>query len=65
MQKVLLTANRLPQPDTYPRFRQEGGQDFDNAVDNCKSPLTFLLCSDLRNNWFGCCCSVQSWDALS
>ncbi|NXU42123.1 AATF protein, partial [Drymodes brunneopygia] len=35
MQKVLMTANRLPQPDTYPRFRQEGGQDFDNAVDNC------------------------------
>ncbi|NXQ24458.1 AATF protein, partial [Alaudala cheleensis] len=35
MQKVLMTANRLPQPDTYPSFRQEGGQDFDNAVENC------------------------------
>ncbi|NXE87190.1 AATF protein, partial [Menura novaehollandiae] len=35
MQKVLVTANRLPQPDTYPRFREEGGQDFDNAVENC------------------------------
>ncbi|NWH40269.1 AATF protein, partial [Chloropsis hardwickii] len=35
MQKVLMTANRLPQPDTYPRFRKEGGQDFDNAVQNC------------------------------
>ncbi|NXQ56175.1 AATF protein, partial [Anthoscopus minutus] len=35
MQKVLMTANRLPQPDTYPRFKQEGGQDFDNAVENC------------------------------
>ncbi|NXI81700.1 AATF protein, partial [Rhipidura dahli] len=35
MQKVLMTANRLPQPDTYPRFRKEGGQDFDNAVENC------------------------------
>ncbi|NXP68571.1 AATF protein, partial [Chloropsis cyanopogon] len=35
MQKVLVTANRLPQPDTYPRFRKEGGQDFDNAVQNC------------------------------
>ncbi|NXH85074.1 AATF protein, partial [Edolisoma coerulescens] len=35
MQKVLLTANRLPQPDTYPRFKKEGGQDFDNAVENC------------------------------
>ncbi|NWI92059.1 AATF protein, partial [Pitta sordida] len=35
MQKALVTANRLPQPDTYPRFRQEGGQEFDNAVHNC------------------------------
>ncbi|NWI69864.1 AATF protein, partial [Todus mexicanus] len=35
MQKVLVTVNRLPQPDTYPIFRKEGGQDFDNAVENC------------------------------
>ncbi|NXO27575.1 AATF protein, partial [Cisticola juncidis] len=35
MQKVLMTANRMPQPDTYPRFKKEGGQDFDNAVENC------------------------------
>ncbi|NXA04766.1 AATF protein, partial [Sapayoa aenigma] len=35
MQKALVTANRLPQPDTYPRFREEGGQEFDNAVQNC------------------------------
>ncbi|NXG16209.1 AATF protein, partial [Grallaria varia] len=35
MQKALVTANRLPQPDTYPRFREEGGQQFDNAVENC------------------------------
>ncbi|NXC14247.1 AATF protein, partial [Corythaeola cristata] len=35
MQKALITANRLPQPDTYPIFRKEGGQEFDNAVENC------------------------------
>ncbi|NXU73570.1 AATF protein, partial [Oreotrochilus melanogaster] len=35
IQKALLTANRLPQPDTYPLFRREGGQEFDNAVQNC------------------------------
>ncbi|NXF31488.1 AATF protein, partial [Nyctibius bracteatus] len=35
MQKALVTANRLPQPDTYPSFRKEGGQEFDNAVENC------------------------------
>ncbi|TRZ14110.1 hypothetical protein HGM15179_012959 [Zosterops borbonicus] len=43
MQKVLLTANRLPQPDTYPSFRKEGGQDFDNAVENCCKTLEALL----------------------
>ncbi|NXE06538.1 AATF protein, partial [Lophotis ruficrista] len=35
MQKALVTVNRLPQPDTYPLFRKEGGQEFDNAVENC------------------------------
>ncbi|NXH14900.1 AATF protein, partial [Bucco capensis] len=35
MQKALLTANRLPQPDTYPAFKEEGGQEFDNAVEKC------------------------------
>uniref|UniRef100_A0A8C6J1G4 Uncharacterized protein n=1 Tax=Melopsittacus undulatus TaxID=13146 RepID=A0A8C6J1G4_MELUD len=34
MQKALMTVNRLPQPDTYPAFRKEGGQEFDNAVEN-------------------------------
>ncbi|KFV40119.1 Protein AATF, partial [Tyto alba] len=35
MQKALVTVNRLPQPDAYPAFRKEGGQEFDNAVENC------------------------------
>ncbi|NXJ73344.1 AATF protein, partial [Trogon melanurus] len=35
MQKALMTANRLPQPDTYPIFKKEGGQEFDKAVENC------------------------------
>ncbi|NWR67406.1 AATF protein, partial [Bucorvus abyssinicus] len=35
MQKALVTVNRLPQPNTYPVFRKEGGQEFDNAVENC------------------------------
>ncbi|XP_071430991.1 protein AATF isoform X2 [Pithys albifrons albifrons] len=43
MQKALVTANRLPQPDTYPRFREEGGQQFDNAVENCCKTLEALL----------------------
>ncbi|XP_051665373.1 protein AATF [Manacus candei] len=43
MQKALVTANRLPQPDTYPRFREEGGQQFDNAVESCCKTLEALL----------------------
>ncbi|XP_068765700.1 protein AATF isoform X1 [Struthio camelus] len=43
MQKVLLTANRLPQPDTFPVFKKEGGQEFDNAVKNGCKALKELL----------------------
>lgn len=43
MQKALVTVNRLPQPDTYPTFRKEGGQEFDNAVENCKNSFISLL----------------------
>ncbi|NXN93641.1 AATF protein, partial [Rhinopomastus cyanomelas] len=43
MQKALVTANRLPQPDTYPAFRKEGGQEFDNAVKSCFKALEGLL----------------------
>lgn len=43
MQKALLTVNQLPQPDTYPIFRKEGGQEFDNAVENCCKALEALL----------------------
>lgn len=46
MQKALVTVNRLPQPDTYPLFRKEGGQEFDSAVENCKSSSVFLLWVD-------------------
>ncbi|XP_009868708.1 PREDICTED: protein AATF, partial [Apaloderma vittatum] len=43
MQKALMTANRLPQPDTYPIFKKEGGQEFDNAVENCTKAVDALL----------------------
>ncbi|XP_042647535.1 protein AATF [Tyto alba] len=43
MQKALVTVNRLPQPDAYPAFRKEGGQEFDNAVENCCKALETLL----------------------
>ncbi|XP_053941046.1 protein AATF [Cuculus canorus] len=43
MQKALTTVNRLPQPDTYPVFKKEGGQEFDNAVENCCRAVEALL----------------------
>ncbi|XP_035417035.1 protein AATF isoform X2 [Cygnus atratus] len=43
MQKALITVNRLPQPDTFPIFRKEGGQEFDNAVENCCKAVEALL----------------------
>ncbi|XP_064323795.1 protein AATF [Phalacrocorax carbo] len=43
MQKALVIVNRLPQPDTYPIFRKEGGQEFDNAVENCCKAVEALL----------------------
>uniref|UniRef100_A0A8B9TM77 Apoptosis antagonizing transcription factor n=1 Tax=Anas platyrhynchos TaxID=8839 RepID=A0A8B9TM77_ANAPL len=42
MQKALVTVNRLPQPDTFPDFRKEGGQEFDNAVESCKAVEALL-----------------------
>ncbi|XP_074778806.1 protein AATF [Athene noctua] len=43
MQKALVTVNRLPQPDAYPIFRKEGGQEFDSAVQKCCKALETLL----------------------
>ena len=44
MQKALVIVNRLPQPDTFPLFRKEGGQEFDSAVESCKNSSNFFLC---------------------
>uniref|UniRef100_A0A669PH64 Apoptosis antagonizing transcription factor n=1 Tax=Phasianus colchicus TaxID=9054 RepID=A0A669PH64_PHACC len=43
MQKALVIANQLPQPDTFPLFRKEGGQEFDNAVESCCKAIDTLL----------------------
>uniref|UniRef100_A0A8D0G3U3 Apoptosis antagonizing transcription factor n=1 Tax=Sphenodon punctatus TaxID=8508 RepID=A0A8D0G3U3_SPHPU len=32
LQKALLTANRLPQPDVFQEFKKQGGQEFTNAI---------------------------------
>lgn len=34
MQKVLLTANKLPQPHTFPEFKKRGGAEFAGALKN-------------------------------
>ncbi|KAJ6657900.1 hypothetical protein lerEdw1_001820, partial [Lerista edwardsae] len=43
LQKVLLTANQLPQPDTFPEFKKRGGQEFANALKNNYKALKTLL----------------------
>ncbi|KAM9117796.1 protein AATF [Pangshura tecta] len=43
LQKVLLTANQLPQPDTFPAFKKEGGQEFASALKNSYKALKALL----------------------
>ncbi|XP_005986893.1 protein AATF [Latimeria chalumnae] len=43
LQKALLTANQLPQPDTHPIFKKKGGQEFTNALKNSYKALKALL----------------------
>uniref|UniRef100_H9G6A3 Apoptosis antagonizing transcription factor n=1 Tax=Anolis carolinensis TaxID=28377 RepID=H9G6A3_ANOCA len=43
LQKVLLTANQLPQPDTFPEFKTRGGPEFSNALKNNYKALKALL----------------------
>uniref|UniRef100_A0A8C3SK70 Apoptosis antagonizing transcription factor n=1 Tax=Chelydra serpentina TaxID=8475 RepID=A0A8C3SK70_CHESE len=43
LQKALLTANQLPQPDTFPAFKKEGGREFANALKNSYKALKALL----------------------
>ncbi|XP_044286219.1 protein AATF isoform X1 [Varanus komodoensis] len=43
LQKVLLTANQLPQPDTFPEFQERGGQVFADVLkNNCKALKALL-----------------------
>ncbi|XP_063002613.1 protein AATF [Elgaria multicarinata webbii] len=43
LQKVLLTANQLPQPDTFAEFKKRGGQEFADALKNNYKALKALL----------------------
>ncbi|XP_074869738.1 protein AATF isoform X2 [Carettochelys insculpta] len=43
LQKALLTANQLPQPDTFPAFKKEGGEEFASALKNSYKALKALL----------------------
>ncbi|GCB68954.1 protein AATF [Scyliorhinus torazame] len=43
MQKALVTANQLPQPDCLPTFKKEGGANFATALkDSCKALKALL-----------------------
>ncbi|XP_020642599.3 protein AATF isoform X3 [Pogona vitticeps] len=43
LQKVLLTANQLPQPDTFLEFKKRGGQEFADALKNNYKALKALV----------------------
>ncbi len=36
MQKALVTANQLPQPQTFPEFKSRGGTEYAEALKNSK-----------------------------
>ncbi|TKS74142.1 Protein AATF [Collichthys lucidus] len=42
MQKVLVTANQLPQPDTFPEFKRRGGAEFAGQLKNTHKALKAL-----------------------
>ncbi|KYO32192.1 protein AATF isoform X1 [Alligator mississippiensis] len=77
LQKALITANQLPQPDTFPVFQKEGGQEFANAVKNSYKALKALMRTlvDLQDELFyqypgtrhlvdGKCSDVESDDEI-
>lgn len=41
LQKALLTANQLPQPETFPAFKMMGGAEMAGALKNSKCPDLF------------------------
>lgn len=43
LQKALLTANQLPQPDVFPIFKDKGGPEFASALKNSHKALKALL----------------------
>ncbi|KAG7314502.1 hypothetical protein KOW79_021805 [Hemibagrus wyckioides] len=42
MQKALVTANQLPQPDTFPEFKSKGGAEYAGALKNSHKALKAL-----------------------
>ncbi|XP_027146102.1 protein AATF [Larimichthys crocea] len=42
MQKALVTANQLPQPDTFPEFKRRGGAEFAGQLKNTHKALKAL-----------------------
>ncbi|KAJ3599271.1 hypothetical protein NHX12_033234 [Muraenolepis orangiensis] len=42
VQKALVTANQLPQPQTFPEFKQQGGEEFAGALKNSHKALKAL-----------------------
>ncbi|XP_048412670.1 protein AATF [Stegostoma tigrinum] len=43
LQKAVVTANQLPQPNSLPTFKKEGGPEFSTALNDCCKALKALL----------------------
>ncbi|KAM3854703.1 protein AATF [Vipera latastei] len=43
LQKALLIANQIPQPDSFSEFKKRGGQEFSNVLKNSYKALKSLL----------------------
>ncbi|XP_015685494.1 protein AATF-like, partial [Protobothrops mucrosquamatus] len=49
LQKALLIANQIPQPDTFSEFKKRGGQEFSNVLKNSKD-LSVIMCFNIIDN---------------
>ncbi|KAG8122666.1 hypothetical protein E2320_018141 [Naja naja] len=50
LQKALLIANQLPQPDTFSEFKKKGGQEYSNVLKNSKNLSAIMYFYIIHSN---------------
>jgi len=43
LQKSLKAANQMPLPEDFPKFKNDGGKDFETAQKKCTSSVSGLI----------------------